>query len=697
MMGDKGMDRVERHCQSVRRVQLLCDMHGIRFGSPKNLGELIASLKDDRHFAMDFWALVGDLSARERGTLSDEEMLDVVVEASSGAHAGAVPHGQRSNVEELNQLLAGVDVAHPANLPDAIAEPDDALLAAYRDRGKPRLTRPGTPVVVLPERTAGTMRVGARVRLTGTDDTWVARRSIGEALSRLERTSTELREQLAAIDEQLVEQTSQAAVVPEPQEVEPEPREIVAESLKSAPEPRGIAPEPQMIAPEPREVVREPQRFVPALQEIVPEPPKIVPEPQRFVSEPRAIVREPEEIMRKQNPVSVEAAEAIAAREILMRALGNMKEPQETVAVPPAKTRAEGEAARAKQIEEERIEAHRKKRNEMEREAEVFPPRPIHTLSQRGLATPLKDEGPSIPVPLSRYAREESVRGGRRVRVAVVAAALLLTLAAGGAFFFSRTETGHDTLARMGPVLREQYDAAVERLGALKREATGGKNSATTTNESDPVVKPAPEASTAGAAVPTNAHRSSSATTIRAPQTAPPRQLEKAAPPIQPANAAASSQPANGSLSPGVGVPTTAGTSAQGAPVERRDREVVAARSRSAEPMNEPASGGLIADENALKVPASVMEANLVTSRVPAYPEAAKSEGIEGRVVMEAAISKSGMVDHVRVIEGDRQLRSAAEEAVLEWRFRPYLVNGQPVDVLTMIRVDFRLGSSNSR
>jgi TonB family protein len=85
------------------------------------------------------------------------------------------------------------------------------------------------------------------------------------------------------------------------------------------------------------------------------------------------------------------------------------------------------------------------------------------------------------------------------------------------------------------------------------------------------------------------------------------------------------------------------------------------------------------------------MEANLVASRVPAYPEFAKAEGIEGPVVMEAVISKSGAVDHVRVIEGDRHLRSAAEEAVLKWRYRPYFVNGRAVDVATVIRVDFRL------
>jgi TonB family protein len=89
------------------------------------------------------------------------------------------------------------------------------------------------------------------------------------------------------------------------------------------------------------------------------------------------------------------------------------------------------------------------------------------------------------------------------------------------------------------------------------------------------------------------------------------------------------------------------------------------------------------------------MEANLVASRVPAYPEYAKAEGIEGPVVMEAVISKTGMVDHVRVIEGDRHLRSAAADAVLRWRYKPYTVNGRPVDVATVVRVDFRLNSAS--
>jgi TonB family protein len=85
------------------------------------------------------------------------------------------------------------------------------------------------------------------------------------------------------------------------------------------------------------------------------------------------------------------------------------------------------------------------------------------------------------------------------------------------------------------------------------------------------------------------------------------------------------------------------------------------------------------------------MEANLIVSRVPAYPEAAKVSRVAGHVVMQALISKEGTVEHVHVTEGDSRLRTAAEEAVYKWRYRPYVLNGQPVEVATTVTVNFNL------
>lgn len=87
------------------------------------------------------------------------------------------------------------------------------------------------------------------------------------------------------------------------------------------------------------------------------------------------------------------------------------------------------------------------------------------------------------------------------------------------------------------------------------------------------------------------------------------------------------------------------------------------------------------------------MQDYLISSRVPIYPEEAKANSITGPVVMEAVVNRDGSVGRLRVVSGDPALRRAAVEAVSAWRYRPYLLNGEPVDVSTTISVDF---SSNN-
>jgi protein TonB len=89
-------------------------------------------------------------------------------------------------------------------------------------------------------------------------------------------------------------------------------------------------------------------------------------------------------------------------------------------------------------------------------------------------------------------------------------------------------------------------------------------------------------------------------------------------------------------------------------------------------------------------VPAATMAANLISSRLPIYPEGARVA--DGRVVLQAIISKSGTVGHLRVLSGDPALRGAAADAVAKWRYRPYVVNYEPVEVSTTVIVDFSRG-----
>lgn len=88
-------------------------------------------------------------------------------------------------------------------------------------------------------------------------------------------------------------------------------------------------------------------------------------------------------------------------------------------------------------------------------------------------------------------------------------------------------------------------------------------------------------------------------------------------------------------------------------------------------------------------VPANVMEGYLLSAPRPEYPAQARTNHIEGQVVLQASISRSGSITSLHVIKGPPSLRSAAIAAVRTWRYRPYSVNGQPQDVTTTVYVDF--------
>jgi len=86
-----------------------------------------------------------------------------------------------------------------------------------------------------------------------------------------------------------------------------------------------------------------------------------------------------------------------------------------------------------------------------------------------------------------------------------------------------------------------------------------------------------------------------------------------------------------------------------------------------------------------------VQAANLIHQVNPVYPALARQTRIQGVVVMEAVISKDGSVDKLRVLSGHPFLSQAAIDAVKQWKYRPTMLNGEPVDVITTITVSFTL------
>jgi len=91
------------------------------------------------------------------------------------------------------------------------------------------------------------------------------------------------------------------------------------------------------------------------------------------------------------------------------------------------------------------------------------------------------------------------------------------------------------------------------------------------------------------------------------------------------------------------------------------------------------------------KISQGVSRGLLIHQVSPAYPKTALAMRIEGTVELTTTISKTGEITHVKVVSGEAQLAKAAVDAVKQWKYKPYLLNGEPVDIETQITVNFKL------
>ncbi len=87
-----------------------------------------------------------------------------------------------------------------------------------------------------------------------------------------------------------------------------------------------------------------------------------------------------------------------------------------------------------------------------------------------------------------------------------------------------------------------------------------------------------------------------------------------------------------------------------------------------------------------------MMEGNLIYRLQPSYPPLARQTRIQGQVILRAMISRNGTIENLQVVSGHPMLISAAVDAVRQWRYRPYVLNGEPVEVETQVTVNFVLG-----
>jgi TonB family protein len=498
----------------IKKFRSVFDMHGVHFGSPGNLPDFMQKLAEDRHFAMDFWALTGTLGSKEGGQISDEQMLMIIVQGVAGREIRDSDGDLKEVVKDLTSLLAGVDIHSPAGGYSPSGQNDAGEL----------------PVSSTPNPSPATDAVRdepASPDATSSEES----HPFGEALSRIERNNLELKLHLDNIAKRM-------------------------------------------------------SRLEPHLEELT-----------SRVSSTTEQVRKPVE-------------------EPLLR-------PQERPGERPQKN--------------SRL---------------VLEPGPL----SKGAAG--EEDDPSIPIPLEGY----SQRGGRR---SAIVFAVLVLLMVGGIFLQQRY--GAALWQRYGPFLRERYGLLLQQVHGVGKVDESAANQKVVDNAAEgsaPATAPANDGSNVAnpPAAPSTAVLPDS---IAAPSAST---AESGTPTGQAGGNAALSSP-----------PSTRGTTSRRA-ASAQDAETTAA---------DDAFG--VDEAGAVKVSPAVMDANLMASRLPVYPDAAKLAQIEGSVVMQAIISKDGTVKYVRVIDGDRHLRSAALEAVRKWRYRPYLLNGRLVDVATTITVDFEL------
>jgi protein TonB len=94
----------------------------------------------------------------------------------------------------------------------------------------------------------------------------------------------------------------------------------------------------------------------------------------------------------------------------------------------------------------------------------------------------------------------------------------------------------------------------------------------------------------------------------------------------------------------------------------------------------------------AVRVSSAIEKGLLIQETMPVYPAIAKATHTEGTVELAATISKAGNIENLRATSGPPLLQRAALDAVKSWRYRPYLLDGQPVEVETTVDVVFTLG-----
>lgn len=113
----------------------------------------------------------------------------------------------------------------------------------------------------------------------------------------------------------------------------------------------------------------------------------------------------------------------------------------------------------------------------------------------------------------------------------------------------------------------------------------------------------------------------------------------------------------------------------------------VLTKSQSSTPATKPEEVG----RHKLRISSGVAEQNIVHKVDPIYPVTAQAKHIHGDVVLQATIGEDGSIVYINPVSGPSELIKPSVDAVRQWRYRPYYLNGKPVEVETTVTVKFRM------
>jgi TonB family protein len=130
--------------------------------------------------------------------------------------------------------------------------------------------------------------------------------------------------------------------------------------------------------------------------------------------------------------------------------------------------------------------------------------------------------------------------------------------------------------------------------------------------------------------------------------------------------------------------PITEVSTVAGSPAPMRIRVLTPAK-------DEPSEMESQANDHVARVSGGVMAGNVVSKVNPVYPQEAKDAKVQGTVVLDAVIGKDGNIRSLQIVSGPEELTKSAWEAVKQWTYKPYLLNGNPTEVETTITVNYSL------